>query len=1077
MKKLLTALVGNTVLANILLIMALFAGLAAALSMVREEMPNVLFDEIEIVVAYPGADPAEIEEGISRKIEEAVDGMEGVKSYRTIAEENRGLAVIEINEKYDSREVFDRVRSKIDGISSFPLEAEKPIVTLPVHSEAVMAVYLSGDMSEKALKEWAYTVKDEILQLPDISQVEMAGTREYEINVEVSEQRLQAYGISLSQVADAIRRSNLNRSGGLIRTDAEEIRVRTEGRKYTGEELAKIIVLATLQGESVALGQLASIRDGFSELAVKSKVNGQPAVLLNVFKTTIEDTIRMSESVHDYLERKKHSLPPGAEIGILFDNSDSIRQQINILTKNGAIGLILVFVLLWLFLSGRLSFWTGTGILVSLVGGLAAVWMAGGTLNVISIFGFIMILGIVADDAIVVGEAIAWHRKKGASPLKAAVDGISEVGMPVIAAVLTTITAFLPLLFIEGMMGKIIRVLPMVVIACLLVSLVESFVLLPAHLSHLPDPNRVEKRSQRWRRWPAALPALMSEGLERFSRGVYRPILEKALIWRYVFFSLTIAFFLISLGLIQGNLVKFEMLPKRDGVYMTATIEFPAGTSLETTENAVRELENALLRVSEKASTQSGDPLVRNVLCLNGQQPGDDPGDMGAVGSHLGGLQVWLLESEKRGIHIQKLIRKWQKEVGTLHGVKSLAFSGIAMGPPGKPIEIGVDGQHLEDMQAAANDVMDRLRQFEGVFDVQSDLAPGKNEIRFRLKPEARGLGLTVEDLANQVNAAYYGQEALRIQRGRNEIKIRVRYTADERSRISSLDGFKVRTQQGYEVPLGAVAEIRYGPGVSSITRMDGRRRIKVSADVDTAVVHSNEIIDELTQGFFRTLENRYPGVHIVLDGEAAESETAFDSLYVAFPLAVIGIFMLIATLFRSYLQPLIIMFTLPFGLIGAIWGHFILGWDMTMIGLFGMVGLAGIVVNDAIVLMERINANLAEGLPFMEAVLNGGVRRFRAVFLTTVTTVGGLVPLIMEKDLYAQFIIPMAITIVSGVIFATVLTLILIPSLLVILNDFRLLFHWIKTGLWTSREEVEPARYRKSDWGERGVEGEKVST
>ncbi len=1061
MKSVLAKFVGNTVLANMLMVMILVAGIAASMMMVREEMPNVSFDEINIKVVFPGADPEEVEEGITRKIEESIKGMEGIKKFRSVSRENMGETEIEILEGYDGREVLDRVRTEIDAISTFPVDAEKPVITMPLHSDPVMALYLNGDMSEKELKTWSYNIKDQLLALDEVSQVSLFGNRDYEINVELSEQKLREYGISFAQVSEGIRHSNLNRSGGIIKNDTDEIRVRTVGRKYTDDELASVVILSSSDGDLITLDKLADIDDGFSEDNVLSKVNGKPAVILSIFKTSEEDTIKIAESVRSFIDEFSGTLPPGVGIGILFDNSDSIRHQINILIKNGIAGLIIVFVILWLFLNARLSFWTGIGILISVVGGVAVVWLLGGTINMISVFGFVMILGIVADDAIVVGESIAWHRKQGKGPFNAAVDGFAEVGLPVVAAVLTTVLAFIPLMFIDGTMGKFIRILPIVVIACLLLSLFESFALLPAHLSHLPDPDRQSTTNNPILKWINFLPAQVAKGLDSFTHRVYSPLLKKILEWRYAFLCFAISLLLVSLGLVQGGFLKFELLSAGDGFYLTSIVEFPEGTSIQITEKAVKEIENAMLRIADRTETKSGDPLIENILSISGQAPHIEPGRLGPAGNHMGGVQVMLLPAEKRGIHTKDLVRMWKEEVGTIYGAKSLSFTGTIMGHPGKPIEIGVDGKNPESITLVVNELKNRLEQFQGVFDIQSDDSSGKDEIQFTLKPEARTLGVTVQDLADQLYTGYYGEEVLRIQRERDSVKIRVRYTQTERQSLSSLDSFMIRTSQGYEVPLNVVAEAKTAPGSSVIVRHNGLRRVTVTADIDSAVIFASEVIEELSSSFFADLKTKYPEVAIVLEGDAGETEESFDTMFMGFILAILAIYMLIATLFHSYLQPLVVLITIPFGMIGAIWGHLLMGVDLTMISMFGMVGLTGIVVNDAIVLIERINANVKEGIPFLEAVKQGGIRRFRAVFLTSITTVGGLAPLVVESDSYATVVIPMAITIVFGIIFATVLTLVLIPSLLVIINDLRLLAHRLKNGVWTERNSVEPAQHR----------------
>jgi len=626
--------------------------------------------------------------------------------------------------------------------------------------------------------------------------------------------------------------------------------------------------------------------------------------------------------------------------------------------------------------------------------------------------------------------------------------------------VTTTIVAFIPLFYVGGIMGKFIAILPAVVIACLTVSLVECLLLLPAHLSHLPDPNVRHNNSNSLSRRLELLHHLTSSGMEWFVDRIYKPFLSKSLYWRYISFCTAVSILLLTIGFVKGGILKFEVFPEVDGFVITSTVEFPSGTPPEITRQAIERIDAALLRLAEQTPTRSGDPLIEDRLALVGQTLENLP----RSGPHLGSVQAILLDSGRRGVHSKDLMVLWEKEIGSILGIKSLTFTGFSAGPPGDPIEVWLQGQDMQAILAAADDLIDRLRKFEGVYQIRSDFSQGKNEMRLELKPEARTLGLTVNDLARQIYAGYYGDEAVRLQRGRDDIRIKVRYTADERSRISNIERVRIRTANGHEVPLMSVANISFAPGYSTITRTDGMRRVAVSAGVNTKKANANEIFAELNSNYFPKLKRRYPEIHVALQGEQKKMRESFDSLYVAYPLALIGIFIIIATMFRSYAQPFVIMFTVPFGIIGAVIGHLLLGYDLSIMSIFGMVALTGVVVNDAIVLIERINENIAEGMPFFEAILSGGARRFRAIFLTTISTVGGLTPLIIETDLQAKFLIPMALSIAAGVAFATVLTLVLVPSLLALLSDARLVVHRLRHGYWPKRVDVEPARNRHVD-------------
>ncbi len=1055
MKPFFAAFARNIVFANIILLLIFMAGGLASVNMIREFFPEFSLDKITIAVPYPGADPLEVEEGICRKIEDALESIEGIKEYTTVADENIGTAVIEVQEDFDVDDVLDLVRSGIDAVATFPKDAEKPIITRLTSRESVTMLTLSAvEMDEHVVKEWAGRVKDEIGQLPGVSKVSMFGLRDYEISIEISEVQLREYGLTLMQAVDAIQRNSLNLAGGTLRTKGEEIRIRTMGRRYTGEELASIAIIARPGGEIVTLGQIARIDDGFTEDPLRAMINGKPSVMIVVYKTKNEDALSISAAVHQYVKQKKRTLPPGSDIEILYDNTEMLQARINLLLKNGVIGLTLVFLILWMFLNARLSFWSGMGIPVSLAGALALFWAAGGTINMISLFALIMVLGIVVDDAIVVGEAIFVHQSMGKPPLTAAVDGIWEVGPPVTAAVLTTIVAFTPLLFISGTMGKIITVMPALVIACLAVSLVECLFILPAHLSHFHGSSGNSKPLisgiERIHRWT-------SKGLERFVARVYAPFLKKTIYWRYITLCVAISVLFLTIGLVRGGIVKYTFFPEIDGFIITSTLEFPNGTPAEITQEALDHIEESLLRVADRTSTASGEPLIEDRLAILGQTFGGDS----QSGPHVGIVQAVLLDSESRGVHYKTIKAAWEKEVGTIAGVKSLTFKGISPGPSGAPIEIHLRGHYLDDILSAADELTAYLRRFEGVFQVESDFTPEKNEIRLTLKPEARTLGLSLDDLATQVYAAYYGLEADRIQRGRDDIRIRVRYAEAQREKLSDFKKMIIRAPNGSEVPLMSVAKTTFGPGQSRITRTDGMRRVSITADVNTDIANTKEIMEKFSAEFLPELNAEYPGLEIRSEGEKKRTQEALDSLKIGFPLALLGIYIIIATMFRSYVQPFIILFAIPFGVIGGITGHLLMGYDLSIMSLFGMVALTGVVVNDAIVLIERINENIAEGMTFTDAVGQGGVRRFRAIVLTSISTIGGLAPMIMETDFQARFLIPMALSIAGGVAFATVLTLILIPSLMVILNDIRRFIHRIDYKIWPAPEDVEPARTR----------------
>jgi multidrug efflux pump subunit AcrB len=1061
MRDFIAAFARNTVFANIVILIIFLAGLMAMIFMIRETFPAVELDLVSVSMSWPGADPEEVEEGVCRRIEEAIEGIDGIKEYHSVAAEQYGAVTVEVRDGYDREYVKERVRNAVEAISTFPLDAEKPVVEAERSRSHVMLVALYGEgLSPRQLKEWGMKAKEELRSYPEISQVGVWGDKDYEIAIEVSEERLREYGLTFDEITERVRANSLSLSGGAMRTQGEEIRLRTVGRRYTAEEFAKVVVRATPESGIITLDRVATIRDGFEEGVMYALFNGQPAVNLYISKTVEEDTLAIDRKVREYIAEQRKLLPEGMHMEPWAEQAGILKARISLLSRNGLIGLTLVFILLWLFLDIRLSFWAGMGMPISVMGALAIMWALGATINMISLFGLIMVLGIIVDDAIVVGEAIYVARKNGVPPLQAAVEGVMEVGMPVVAAVTTTIAAFIPLYFVGGYMGKFISILPLVVISCLAISLLECLVLLPAHLAHLPDFNKPTTAGHPIRRIGLGFHRYTNQGLEWVVAHLYEPFIAHALRWRYVCLSVAIAILLMTWGLVESGLIKYQFFPQLDGNTLYANVEFPNGTPGSVSERAVEQLESALHAMAKNQETVSGKPLIENVFIL----VGDNFGPRGR-GSHMGGVRAQLLSTEERGIYSEDLLAAWKDAAGPITGAVSVTFNGESRGPSGGgPIEIWLQGDDMDQLMAASKALQEKLSGYAGVYQVQDDYRAGKNELRLRLKDEARTLGLTTADLARQISSAYFGQQAVRIQRGRDDIRVRVRYPEETRNRMADFNQVRIRTQNGLEVPIRSVAGIDYGPGYASIKRTNGKRRIAVTAKVNFAKANAEEIFEDLKSGYYQEIEARYPGVHLVSQGDEKENQETFGTLKFAYPIALLAIFIIIATIFRSYLQPLVIMFTVPFGIIGAVFGHLLMGYDLSIMSFFGMVALSGVVVNDAIVLIECINNYWAKGEPFYAAIQKGGARRFRAIFLTTVSTVGGLTPLMMEQDKQAQFLIPMAISIAAGVAFSTLLTLLLIPCLLAILNDFRRLAHRLVYREWRDVDHIEPARLRNLD-------------
>ena len=1056
MNAIITAFASNRVFANILMVTILMAGLLTAMIMKREDMPSFEVDRIQISIAYPGADPAEIEEGITLKVEEAIDGLQGIDEYSSTSSEGKSVTTVNVVEGYDADRLLDRIRNEVDSITTFPADAESPSMVRPEHQEAVLGLALVSNMSEVRVKEWGDTIKKEITQLPGVNQVQLSGTRGYEIAVEVSQANLLKYNLTIQDVADAISNANLNQAGGTLKTQGQEIRLRTLGRKYTGVELENIKLIHNDQGQTLKLKDVAVIRDGFTETPLSVKANGSAAVLINVMSGE-SDAINVADAVTRYQEELNATLPPGSRLIILSDDTLSIRANLNMLVSNAVMGLGLVFLLLWLFMDPKISFWAGMGIPISLLGGLAVVHFSGVTLNKVTLFGLIMVLGIVADDAIVVGESIFHHRKQGAGPMEAVVKGLTEVAMPVIAAVLTTMVAFMPLFHINGMMGKFIKAMPTAVMGCLVVSLIECLIMLPAHLSDLSPKE--EKPKNRLFAAVDRFHAASVRSMDTASRKLYLPALEFCIRFRYLVLSASIALLLICSGLVTGGIVKFDVFPPQATNIMVATVTFPEGTPFTTTQDAVVRLEQGARDAAHLLSPDR--EIIVNHLVTVGQAAGQTEGGQTEAQAHIGGMRITLASPSETGIGTDTFLLAWERATGPISGVQSLDFASEGGGPPGAPVEIGVRGENMDHIQAAVDEIQTALNAMDGVSQVYTDNADGKNEYRFSLKPEAEYLGITLADLAQQIHQAYYGATALKVQRGNDEVEINVRLTAEERRDKQSIFDFKLTTADGSRIPLTAVAEVDYGPGYSSINRKNGYRQVTVSAKVDVTRIVSSEVVSRLRSQDIPRLQARYPDLRIVTEGDAKRSAESFGSLYIWGPISVMGMFVIIATMFRSYVQPLLILMTIPFGLVGAVLGHFLMGHMLSLLSIFGMVALAGVVVNDAIVLIERINMNLEEGMAFFPALYQGCQRRFRAVMLTSLSTIGGLIPLLTETDQYAQQLMPMAISLAFGVAFATLLTLLLLPCLFTMTSDLRQGISRLRGGDAQSRHTLEPAHAR----------------
>ncbi len=1081
MKRMIRWAIHNSPAMNTVLIAGLILGGISAISLRREEFPQFELEIILVSVPYPGASPEEVEQGIGQKIEEAVRSVDGIKKQTTVATEGACSVVLELESDIkDVQKVLSEVRSEVDRIPSFPELAEDPEIQqitmrrVAIQVGVVGPEGIAGDPeAELRLREVIEGVRDELLQLDAVSQVELRGTRPYEIDVEISEHTLRKHDLTLAQVADTIRRENLELPGGNMKTPSEEVLLRGKAKRLTGREIATIPLLTRPNGAVLTVGDLGTVSDDFADTTAISRINGQPGLVAQVNAASREDLLIMTEQVRRFVREKR--LPPGYSFVLFGDQSVNVRDRLDLLLRNGLQGLVLVFLVLAVFLELRLAFWVALGIPVSILGACGVLWYFGQTLNMLSMFSFLMALGIVVDDAIVIGENIYSHRQKGAGFLRAAIDGTWEVLPSVTASVATTIIAFLPMLFVTGVMGKFFAVMPLAVIAMLLISLVESTFVLPCHLAHPGEPDNrwllLTSRTvtflqsltplARWVLLVLLVPPLLlldvliypvralgrlsslvnrasAATLDFVSTRLYQPLLHFSLRNPSVVISFSIAILVFSLGAVRSGITPWIFFPKLDSNQIEATLVYPSGTSSIITEAGTRAMEDAIREVNRRLEEESGTPVVRLAHRVVGQMSSNNGGQQQtSSGGNVGQVSVELVDVTQRNVSSQQIIDAWRTEaLASAHGfpgAENVTFAARSMGPGGKPIEFKLlaDATHMQQLEAAVEAAKAELRSNKGVFDVGDDSRPGKWEFQIRIRDEAKAMGVPLADVAQTVRAAYYGDEVMRLQRGRHEVKLMVRYPKEERQSLTLFDQIRIRGANGEERPITEVADVQVARGYAEINRVGQKRSITVTADVDESKesgANARQIMVGMQRDFFPKLKAQYPEVSMRVEGQMEQQQESVQSLFLGFAIAFSAMYVLLTIEFRSYAQPLIILAVVPFGAIGAVWGHVLMGLPLTLFSVMGLVALTGVVVNDSIVLVDFINHQLQRGVPLMDALRASGVRRFRPVLLTSITTVAGVLPILMEKSLQAQLLIPMVTSLAFGLMLATLLVLFLVP-------------------------------------------------
>lgn len=1020
----------NPVTANLLMLAFLLGGLIMTTKIKQEVFPDLQLDFVLFSAPFPGASPEEVEEGILLAVEEEVRGLDDIKEVTSTAWEGIGSVVVELQLGADPNKALTDVKNAVDRIKTFPENMERYTVSLVQNRRHVVSMVLHGHQSEAALRQLAEKVRQDLIKEDDITQVELTGVRNPEIAIEVPQENLRRYNLTLDAIAGMIRQAALDMPGGRVKTAGGEVLVRTTERRYAAREYGNLPVITRNDGTRVLLKDIAHIRESFEDTDISATFNGEPAVRIDVYRVGDETPRAVSRAVHKHVEQLNATLPSTVRADVWEDMSEILNDRIRLLLKNAALGLVLVLILLGMTLDIRLAFWVTLGIPISILGAMLFFPAADLSINMISLFAIIVTIGIVVDDAVIVGENVFHHRQQGKTFLQAAIDGARQMATPVTFSILTNVAAFVPLLFVPGVTGKIFRVIPTAVIMIFLISLIEALFILPSHLSHKPrkEGGWIEALNRR-RAWFGAM-------LEGFRDRRFQPALRACLKWRYLSVAVALFVLMICIGSVVSGRINFSFMPKIESDRVTAQVEMPYGTPVEQT----RAVRDRLFEAAEEIIAENGgDDIIRGVYSqIGATTAGGGPVNLRPTltGGHITNVSVYMVPVDQRDITAERFVKLWNQRVRDLVGIETLTF-GYTTGPSSsQPVALMISHPNQHTLEKAAGEVAERLTNYAGVRDINDGFSAGKTQLDFRIKPSAQSLGVTAADLARQVRGAFYGAEALRIQRGRDEVKVLVRLPESERTSEYNLESLMIRTPAGSEIPIGEAATISRGTSYTEIQRSEGRRVLTITADVDREVTNADKVVGSMQREQMPDVLAKYPGLKMELEGEQEDKTEAMQALGFGFLLCLFAIYALLAIPFKSYSQPLIIMTSIPFGIIGAVIGHVVMGYELSVISMFGIIALAGVVVNDSLILVHTANRNRRAGRATFDSVFKASVRRFRPIVLTSLTTFLGLAPMIFETSLQARFLIPMAISLGFGILFATGIALILIPCLYLILDD-----------------------------------------
>lgn len=1052
MEKIIEWFTKNGVAANILMFAILLTGgYMGFKKVVLREWPDYLRREIEISVTYRGSTPAEVEESIVMRIEEAVFDVSGIKEMQSRAGEGSGRVTLEIEDGYDMGEILDQVKDRVDSINTFPVEAERPRVSLDTFTERLIAVVISGNLSERDLMRLGENVRDDLTGLPNITMVSMKVARPYEIGIEVSEDTLKQHGLTFDQIVSAVRNSSINLSAGSVRTESGDILLRTTNQAYDYDDFSKIVVYSREDGTRLTLADIAKVNDGFDETPLISNYNGNRCVVLDVYRSGDQNLLVLADEVKNYLKEKQTTLPEGVELSYWSDDSERVKERLKTLSGSAIFGFVLVLIVLSLFLRPSLALWVSLGIPVAFSGSFIILYLWDVSLNLSTLFAFILVLGIVVDDAIVTGENVFRKMQDGYSPLEASIKGTQEVSVPVVFGVLTTIVAFYPLQAMTGFMGNNLKQISYVVIPVLLFSLIESKLILPAHLKHCTNIG-IGTGKREGMNFLLRIQRKIADGLESAINRFYKPVLEVCLRHKYVTFCSFLGVLAIVWSLVETNRIQSSFYPRIPSDQVTIRLTMPSGTPFETTNGHIRRMEKIALEYQKEINEKYGQKMIRNIFATAGGQPMYRSYGSRSVGvAELGEVVIELAPYEEHGLNYgsSEATADLRAAIGTIPDAEQLSLGFLRGG--GSGVYLRLTSPSFDDLKAASAQLQDKLKDYEGLNEITDSFESAKAEFELLLKPQAQYLGITASNLARQVRQAFFGTEAQRIQRGRDDVRVMIRYPEAQRKSLFTLDSMMIRTPNGTEVPFDTVAEIKPGKSLPAIYRVDRMRQLSVSATADSDELDVDAIVAELERDFMPGLVGQYVGMNYVKSGNARQAEEDARNIRFNTMLVIIGVYVLLAIPLRSYVKPFIVMSVIPFGIVGAVLGHVIMDWILATIwgggvtvnimSRLGFLALSGVVVNDSLIMVHFINARVKAGDSLSVAVRAAGVRRFRPILLTSLTTFAGLLPLMFEQSQGSKFMIPMAISLGWGVVFATVITLILVPINALILDDFKKMF------------------------------------